>query len=505
MRVRIFDTTLRDGEQSPGVSLAPEQKLTIAKKLDELGVDAIEAGFPLVSDGERKAIKMIVSENLSAEICGLARANKKDIDAAIDVGLKYIHTFIATSDIHLQYKLKLSRDEVLAKAIEAVEYGKSRGLQVEFSAEDATRSDREFLKKVFGEVAKAGADRIDIPDTVGYSTPQYMAEITKDAIEVTKLPVSVHCHNDFGLAVANAISGIQAGAQCAHVTINGIGERAGNASLEEFVMSLQCLQFGEKYETGIKTKLLYDTSRFVSKLVGMTVQPNKAIVGENAFGHESGIHTHGVLSNPLTYEPISPELVGRTRWLQVGKHAGIHGMNAMLEEYGLRPDKEQANQILDKVKNLGDQGKHVTEVELLTIASEVMKERGIKRIVQLTGFSVSTGIGTMPYAFVKLNIDGKEFSATDHGVGPVDASLNAIQKITGKISEVRIKDYGLASISGGSNALCEVTIKVEDAQGNSASAKSVGEDIVTTSVQAVIDGLNRIMLKKLLKEKKVGN
>ena len=505
MRVRIFDTTLRDGEQSPGVSLAPEQKLTIAKKLDELGVDAIEAGFPLVSDGERKAIKMIISENLSAEICGLARANKKDIDAAIDVGLNYIHTFIATSDIHLQYKLKLSRDEVLAKAIEAVEYGKSRGLQVEFSAEDATRSDREFLKKVFGEVAKAGADRIDIPDTVGYSTPQYMAEITKDAIEVTKLPVSVHCHNDFGLAVANAISGIQAGAQCAHVTINGIGERAGNASLEEFVMSLQCLQFGEKYETGIKTELLYDTSRFVSKLVGMTVQPNKAIVGENAFGHESGIHTHGVLSNPLTYEPISPELVGRSRWLQVGKHAGIHGMNAMLEEYGLRPDKEQANQILDKVKNLGDQGKHVTEVELLTIASEVMKERGIKRIVQLTGFSVSTGIGTMPYAFVKLNIDGKEFSATDHGVGPVDASLNAIQKITGKISEVRIKDYGLASISGGSNALCEVTIKVEDAQGNSASAKSVGEDIVTTSVQAVIDGLNRIMLKKLLKEKKVGN
>ena len=505
MRVRIFDTTLRDGEQSPGVSLTPEQKLTIAKKLDDLGVDAIEAGFPIVSDGECKAIKMITSANLSAEICGLVRTNKKDIDAAIDVGLKYIHTFIATSDIHLQYKLKLSRDEVLAKAIDAVEYGKSRGLEVEFSAEDATRSDREFLKKVFGEVAKAGADRIDIPDTVGYSTPQYMAEITKDAIEVTKLPVSVHCHNDFGLAVANAISGIQAGAQCAHVTINGIGERAGNASLEEFVMSLQCLQFGEKYETGIKTKLLYDTSRFVSKLVGMTVQPNKAIVGENAFGHESGIHTHGVLSNPLTYEPINPELVGRSRWLQVGKHAGIHGMNAMLEEYGLRPDKEQSNQILDKVKNLGDQGKHVTEVELLTIASEVMKERGIKRLVKLTGFSVSTGIGTMPYAFVKLNIDGKEFTATDHGVGPVDASLNAIQKITGKLSEVRIKDYGLASISGGSNALCEVTIKVEDAQGNSATAKSVGEDIVTTSVQAVIDGLNRIMLKKLLKEKKVDN
>ena len=505
MKVRIFDTTLRDGEQSPGVSLSPEQKLAIAKKLDELGVDAMEVGFPVVSVGEQQAIKMITESGLRAEICGLARANKKDIDAAVDSGLNYIHTFIATSDIHMQYKLKLTKDEVLAKAIEAVEYGKSRGLQVEFSAEDATRSDREFLKKVFSEVAKAGADRVDIPDTVGYSTPQYIAEITKDAINATKLPVSVHCHDDFGLAVANAISGIQAGASCAHVTINGIGERAGNASLEEFVMSLQCLQFNDNYETGIKTDLLYDTSRFVSKLVGMSVQPNKAIVGANAFGHESGIHTHGVLCNPLTYEPISPELVGRTRWLQVGKHAGIHGMNAMLEEYGIKPDEEQAKQILDRVKNIGDQGKQVTDVELLTISSEVMKEHGIKRMVQLTGFSVSTGIGTMPYAFVKLTIDGKEFSATDHGVGPVDASLNAIQKITGKISEIRIKEYGLASISGGSNALCEVTIKVEDAHGNTSSAKSVGEDIVTTSVQAVIDGLNRILLKKLLKEKKVGN
>ena len=501
MRVRIFDTTLRDGEQTPGVSLSPDQKLQIAKKLDVLGVDAIEAGFPVISDGELKAVKMITQEGLSADICGLARTNKKDIDAAIDAGLNYIHTFIATSDIHLEHKLKFSRDEALAKAVEAVEYAKSHGLQVEFSAEDATRTDREFLKKIFGEVAQAGADRIDIPDTVGYSTPQYMAEITKDAVDVTKLPVSVHCHNDFGLAVANAISGIQAGAQCAHVTINGIGERAGNASLEELVMALQCLQFDEKRETGIKTELLYETSRFVSKLVGIQVQPNKAIIGENAFGHESGIHTHGVLSNPLTYEPISPELVGRKRWLQVGKHAGIHGMNAMLEEYGIKPDNEQAKQILDKVKILGDQGKQVTDVELLSIASEVLKERGIKRIVQLTGFSVSTGIGTMPYAFVKLNIDGKDFTATDYGVGPVDASLNAIQKITGKISEVRIKEYGLASISGGANALCEVTIKVEDAQGNKASAKSIGEDIVTTSVQSVIDGINRIMLKKMLKEK----
>ena len=504
MKVRIFDTTLRDGEQTPGVSLSPEKKLNIAKKLDELGIDAIETGFPVISDGERAGVKMITSANLKAELCGLARTNKKDIDAAIDCGLNYIHTFIATSDIHLEYKLKMTRDEALSKAIEAVEYGKSRGLQVEFSAEDATRTDREFLKKVFGEVAKAGADRIDIPDTVGYSTPQYIAEITKDAIDATKLPVSVHCHNDFGLAVANAISGIQAGAQCAHVTINGIGERAGNASLEEFVMALNSLQFEQKWETNINTKLLYETSRYVSKLVGITVQPNKAIVGENAFGHESGIHTHGVLSNPLTYEPISPEVVGRTRWLQVGKHAGIHGMNAMLKEYGVEPNDEQTKQILDQVKSIGDQGKQVTEVELLSIANEIIGENKLKRIVQLTGFSVSTGVGTMPYAFVKLNIDGKEMVATDYGVGPVDASLNAIQKITGQITdEVRLKEYRLDSISGGANALCEVTIKVEDARGNTISSKSVGEDIVTTSVQAMVDGINRIMLKSLLKEKKV--
>ena len=504
MNVRIFDTTLRDGEQTPGVSLSPEKKLNIAKKLDELGVDAIETGFPVISNGERESVKMITSANLNEELCGLTRTNKKDIDAAIDCGLNYIHTFIATSDIHLEYKLKMTREQALEKAIEAVEYGKSHGLQVEFSAEDATRTDREFLKHVFGEVAKAGADRIDIPDTVGYSTPQYIGEITKDAVDATNLPVSVHCHNDFGLAVANAISGIQSGAKCAHVTINGIGERAGNASLEEFVMALNSLQFEQKWETNINTKLLYDTSRYVSKLVGISVQPNKAIVGENAFGHESGIHTHGVLNNPLTYEPISPEIVGRTRWLQVGKHAGIHGMNAMLKEYGIEPNDDQTKQILDKIKNIGDQGKQVTEVELLSIANEVIGENKLKRIVQLTGFSVSTGVGIMPYAFVKLNIDGKEMFATDYGVGPVDASLNAIQKITGQVTdEVRLKEYRLDSISGGANALCEVTVKVEDARGNIISSKSVGEDIVTTSVQAMVDGINRIMLKTILKEKKV--
>lgn len=496
MKVRVFDTTLRDGEQTPGVSLSPDQKLEIARRLDRLGVDAIEAGFPIISEGEMRAVRMITSEGLSCEIAGLARAQKKDIDAAADAGLKYVHTFIATSDIHLEHKLRITRDEARAKAVEAVEYAKSRGMQVEFSAEDATRTDRQFLRDVFSAVAGAGADRIDIPDTVGYSTPGYMAEITRDAVEATGLPVSVHCHNDFGLAVGNALAGIGAGAACAHVTINGIGERAGNASLEELVMALQCLEHGSKYETGINTRLLYDTSRFVSQTVGILVQPNKAIVGTNAFGHESGIHTHGVLSNPLTYEPISPELVGRKRWLQVGKHAGLHGMNAMLAEYGITPTDEQSRQILERVKDLGDAGTKTTDVELLGIASEVLGDKGIKSMVHLAGFSVSTGIGTMPYAFVKLVIDGKEFIGTDHGVGPVDAALNAVEKITGDIAEIKIRDYGLAAISGGSGALCEVTIGVEDPDGHKVSAKSTGKDIVTTSVQAVIDALNRIMLQK---------
>ena len=499
MRVRVFDTTLRDGEQTPGVSLSPEDKVRIAGILDGLGVDAIEAGFPVISDGEARAVRMICREGLSAQVCGLARANKKDIDAAADAGLSYVHAFIATSDIHLEYKLKMKREDALARAVEAVEYAKSRGMEVEFSAEDATRTDRAFLSEVFRAVAQAGADRVDIPDTVGYSTPAYMAEITRDAVEATGgLPVSVHCHNDFGLAVANAISGLQAGAQCAHVTVNGIGERAGNASLEELVMALQCLQFGERYETGVHSERIYDASREVSSLVGIQVQPNKAIVGDNAFGHESGIHTHGVLSNPLTYEPISPELVGRTRWMQVGKHAGVHGMNAMLAEYGVRPTDGQARAILARVKGMGDRGRQVTDVELLSMASEVMQDDAIRRIVRLDGFSVSTGIGTMPYAFVRLNIDGKEFSATDHGVGPVDAALNAIQKITGEIAKVRIRDYALASISGGSNALCEVTVRVEDAAKNKVTAKAIGEDIVTTSVKAVIDGINRVMLRKML-------
>ncbi len=493
--MRIFDTTLRDGEQTPGVTVTPEQKIQVAAKLDELGIDAIEAGFPIVSQGEMHAIKSIAKQGLKAEICGLARTIEADIDAALRCDLKYVHTFIATSDIHMQYKLKMNRDQVLAKAVKAVEYAKKHGLQVEFSAEDATRSDRAFLLKVFNAVKEAGADRLDIPDTVGYATPHYVADLVREVSDSTRLPVSVHCHDDFGLAVANSISGINAGAACAHVTINGLGERAGNASLEEFVMALQCLY---QKTHGIKTELLYETSKFVSNTMGIIVQPNKAIIGENAFGHESGIHTHGVLSNPLTYEPISPELVGRKRWLQAGKHAGAHGIRAMLEEFGIKPTDDQLKIIVEKQKNIADKGKAITTADLLSISGEVMGNSQFEEKFKLYDFHILTGMNLIPTAVVRLNADGKDFIASEIGVGPVDAALKAIQKISGEMANIKIREYRLDSISGGSDALAEVTVKVEDKNGNVVSARKAGEDVVVASVQAMMDAINKVLLRKVL-------
>lgn len=497
-KVRIFDTTLRDGEQTPGVTVTPEQKVQIAIKLDELGVDAIEAGFPIVSQGEMQAIKTIARQGLKAEVCGLARAIESDIDAAIKCELKYVHTFIATSDIHMQYKLKMTPQQVMDRAIKAVEYAKKYGMQVEFSAEDATRSDRQFLLKVFKAVTEAGADRIDIPDTVGYRTPDYIAQIVKDVKGATDLPISVHCHNDFGLAVANSIAGVNAGAACAHVTINGLGERAGNASLEEFVMALEIL-YNRKHN--INAKLIYETSKFVSNTMGIMVQPNKAIIGENAFGHESGIHTHGILNNPLTYEPIAPELVGRKRWMQAGKHAGAHGIRAMLEDFGIKPTDEQLHQIVEKQKNIADKGKAITTSELLSIAGETMNNTKFEEKFKLYDFHIVTGMNLIPTAVVRLNADGKDFIASDIGVGPVDAALKAIQKISGEMANVKIREYRLDSISGGSDALAEVTVKVEDKNGNVVSAKKAGEDIVVASVQAMMDAINKVLLRKVLYSK----
>lgn len=494
-KVRIFDTTLRDGEQTPGVSVTPEQKLRIAIKLDELGVDAIEAGFPVVSDGEKKAIKIIVKQKLKSEVCVLARAMQADIDAALNCEANYVHTFIATSDIHMVSKLNMSRDQVLQRAVWAVEYAKKHGLTVEFSAEDATRSDRQFLISVFKAVKSAGADRVDIPDTVGYATPEYIDSLVREVVSETRLPVSMHCHDDFGLAVANSIAGIRAGAACAHVTINGLGERAGNASLEEFVMALQCL-YGKAHN--IKTNLLFDISKFVSNTMGVIVQPNKAIIGENAFGHESGIHTHGIINNPLTYEPISPELVGRKRWLQAGKHAGTHGIRAILKDFGLDPTENQLHEIVDKQKSIADQGKSITTSELLSIAGEVLDNSTLEEKFKLHDFHIVTGMNIVPTAVVRLDKDGKHFIASEIGVGPVDAALKAIQKIAVDVANVRIREYKLDSITGGSDALAEVTVKVEDVDGNVVSARKAGEDVVVASVQAVMDAINKTMLRNML-------
>ena len=498
-KIRIFDTTLRDGEQTPGISITPGQKVQIAVKLDELGVDAIEAGFPIVSLGEMEAIKTITKIGLNAEVYGLARAVQTDIDAAINCDLKYVHIFIATSDIHMQYKLKMNQEQVREKAVWAVDYAKKHGMQVEFSAEDATRSDRKFVREIFKAVAAAGADRLDIPDTVGYATPQYISQLVKDVVEATiKVPVSMHCHDDFGLAVANTISGINAGASSAHVTINGLGERAGNASLEEFVMALQCL-YNRRHN--IKTELLYETSKFISNVMGIIVQPNKAIIGENAFGHESGIHTHGIINNPLTYEPISPELVGRKRWLQAGKHAGAHGIKAMLEDFGIEPTNEQLHEIVEKQKNLADKGKAITTAELLSIAGDVMHNSEFEERFKLYDCHIITGMNITPTAVVRLNTEGKDFIASEIGVGPVDAALKAIQKIAGEMANIKIREYRLDSITGGSDALAEVSVKVEDKTGNVVSARKAGEDVVVASVQAMMDAINKTVLRKVIYSK----
>lgn len=494
-KVRIFDTTLRDGEQTPGVSVNAEQKVKIAIKLDELGVDAIEAGFPIVSDGEIRAIKTIVKQGLKSEICGLARSVQADIDAALKCDLKYIHTFIATSEIHMKYKLNMTPDQVLERAIWAVDYAKKHGVQVEFSAEDATRSDRGFLMKVLKAAQEAGADRIDIPDTVGYATPEYISSLVHEVADNITVPISMHCHDDFGHAVANSLAGINAGASCAHVTINGIGERAGNASLEEFVMALHCLY---NRRTNIKSELLYETSKFVSNTMGIIVQPNKAIIGENAFGHESGIHTHGIINNPLTYEPISPELVGRKRWLQAGKHAGAHGIKAMLGDFGIKPTEEQLKEIVERQKTVADAGKSITTADLLSISGQIMGNSKFEEKFKLQDFHIVTGQNITPTAVIRLNIGGKDYIASEIGVGPVDSALKAIQKIAVEVAKIKIREYRLESITGGSDALAEVSVKVEDINGNVVSARKSGADVVVASVQAMMDAINKVMLRKVL-------
>ena len=490
--IRIFDTTLRDGEQSPGVSLSPEKKLNIARKLDELGVDAIETGFPVISEGEREGVKLIVGDGLKAELCGLARTNKKDIDAAVDCGLNYIHTFIATSDIHLEHKLKMSRDEALEKAIEAVEYGKSRGLQVEFSAEDATRTDREFLKKVFGAVASAGADRIDIPDTVGYSTPQYIGEITKDAIEVSKLPISVHCHNDFGLAVANAISGVQAGASCAHVTINGIGERAGNAALEELVMSMKVRKDILNYESKVDTTLFTRASRLVSSVTSFPVQYNKAIVGKNAFAHESGIHQDGMLKNNETYEIMTPESIGLSEsTLVMGKHSGRHAFKEKAFELGYELADNQLNDAFYRFKDLADKKKEIFDDDIIAIIDDEFSSS--LDHIKLISLKIEAGTFGPQIADLSLEIDNKEISSVSEGSGPVDAIFNAIKNLFPHNADLQL--YQVHAVTQGTDAQAEVSVRLHE-DGKTVVGRGADTDTLVASARAYIAALNRLIIKR---------
>jgi 2-isopropylmalate synthase len=497
--IRIFDTTLRDGEQSPGVSLTLDDKVEIARQLGLLGVDAIEAGFPSSSEGEKKVVKEIVKLKFGPEIVGLSRANKSDIDAAIDCDVDAVHVFIPTSPVQMKYAVNMTPEQVLSAAADSVAYVKKHGLTCEFSPMDATRSEIPFLKQVCVAVQDAGMDRLNVPDTVGIMIPKTMSQLIQDIKTVVSVPISVHCHDDFGMAVANSLAAVEVGAAQVHCTINGLGERAGNASLEEIVMALRMLY---NCKTNVNTKLLYSTSRMVSALTGLSVQANKAIVGENAFAHESGIHTRGVTEKPLTFEPIDPEVVGRTRKLVAGKLAGTRGIKAELEEIGIRPTEAQLKDIVQRVKELGDKGKMVTDADLIAITSTVIgKIIGEEKIVDLCDLAVMTGVKVLPTASVRLTLDGKEYVAAETGVGPVDAVLKSIQSLTNNLAKIRLKEYRLEAITGGSNAVAEVVIKVEDEKGNIVSARAAREDIVMASVEAMINGIN----KCLIKNRKQGN
>ncbi len=492
-RIKILDTTLRDGEQTPNVALSSEDKLKIAQALDELGVDIIEAGFPINSEGEAEAVKLISNAGLKAEICALCRASPGDLDSALACDVDSVHIFLATSKTHLEKKLKITQQEAIDKAVNAVQYAKDHGLIVEFSDEDGTRTELEFLEQMHRAVQEVHVDRIDIPDTVGVMTPSAMTSFVSEIKKSVRVPLAVHCHDDFGLSVANSLAGVLGGAEEIHVTINGLGERAGNAALEEVVMGLQAFY---NVKTNINSRKMAFVSRLVSQLTGIAVPPNKAIVGDNAFSHESGIHVHGVLSDGSTYEPMRPEIVGKERTFVVGKHSGVHAIQNKLKEYGIDLNPEQMKEVVVKVKKWAESGKKLDDAELLAVAYDVMGEQAAPAI-KLEEFTVFTGLNFTPTATVVLNIDGETRRCSETGVGPIDASLSAIRAAVSK--NIVLKEFRLEAITGGSNALCDVTVKLgdtEDAQLLSL-GKSVGSDIVTVSVDAMIEGLNRLWARKL--------
>ncbi len=494
--IQIFDTTLRDGEQSPGASMNVEEKLSIAKQLARLGVDIIEAGFAYSSPGDFEAVRTLANEVEGPTICSLARAKPADVDRAWEAlkgGARVrIHTFISTSDIHLIHQFRITRDEALKRAVEMVERARGYVEDVEFSPMDATRSDETYLCEVLEAVIAAGARTVNIPDTVGYAIPQEFGRlietIRKRVSNIDQAVISVHCHNDLGLAVANSIAAILAGAGQVECTINGIGERAGNASLEEVVMALRTRKDLFGADTKINTEEITKTSRLVSKTTGMSVQPNKAIVGANAFAHESGIHQDGLLKERMTYEIMRPESVGAGKThIVLGKHSGRHAFKKRLEEMGYHPNDAELDQAFERLKRLADQKKEIFEEDLETIITEEMDRPS--ETYRLIAIHVESGSDVTPTATVEMAIGETVHKMVGKGDGPVDAAYRTIAAITQTKS--RLLSYNVKGITGGTDALGEVSVSLEE-EGRTALGHGADTDIIIASARAYLNALNKL-------------
>ncbi len=499
-RVKIFDTTLRDGEQAPGCGMTVEEKLRVASQLEKLGVDIIEAGFPASSEGDFQSVQLIAEKIRDCEVAGLARANFNDIDRtweAVKAGENpRIHTFIATSDIHLKHKLRKTQDEVLEIITAAVRHACRYTSNVEFSCEDATRTPIDFLCRAVELAVRAGATTINIPDTVGYTVPDEFAELIRTLKErvpaLDNVTLSVHCHNDLGLAVANSIAAIKAGARQVECTINGLGERAGNASLEEIVMALKVRHDKNPYETGIVTQQIYPTSRLVSQVTGVAVQPNKAIVGDNAFAHEAGIHQDGVLKERITYEIMHPEEVGiPSNKIILGKHSGRHAFRKRLEEFGYLLDDEEFERAFRRFKDLADKKKYVFDEDIEALISEEFVRS--TDYYKLVSANFSSGTDMKPVATVRVKIGEEEVVASEYGDGPVDAVYKALEKATGETPN--LKRYVVSAITGGTDAQGEVHVRLEDG-GVFAQGQGASTDIVVASAKAFINALNKLRWRR---------
>ena len=496
-KVVVFDTTLRDGEQSPGASLTVEEKLEIARQLERLKVDVIETGFPASSPGDFEAVSRIVQEVKAPVITALARALPSDIEKAGEAlrGAKHkrIHTFIATSSIHMKYKLRMSPRQVLSSAVEAVKMAKQFAPEVEFSPEDASRSDLAFLCEVIQAVIERGATVVNIPDTVGYSTPHdfgtLIRRIRENVPHLDKTTLSVHCHNDLGMATANSIAGIKAGARQVECTINGIGERAGNASLEEVVMALVTRGDLLPFCTNIKTGEIYRTSRLVSRLTGIPVQPNKAIVGENAFRHEAGIHQDGVLKESATYEIMTPASIGlKEGELVLGKHSGSHAFEERMRRLGFRLDTHQLKVAFRSFKELADKKREVFDEDLIFLGEE--QTFRIPEVYVLEYIHTVTGNQILPTATVRIKKKDRVFQEAACGDGPIDAAYRAIDRVTGM--KLNLVDYSLHSVTGGKDALGEVMVKVQ-AKGRMVTGRGASTDIIEASAKAYLNAINRLI------------